>query len=320
MIARRILSFLEAALSRQNQPDSPATVARVGDEQFDPSLNESSEEYWTRINVTDHKQFQSAEESLDFFDWRCRAYSNYLESMPVAGFDGREILDYGCGPGHDLVGFWHFSKPSRLVGIDVSTTSLAEAHHRLKLHNANVQLIRIRENQLELPLADATFDVIHSSGVLHHTPDPAAILREFRRLIRKDGHVQIMVYNRNTVFVHLHVAYHVMLKTPGFENLSLDEAFTRSTDGPNCPISRCYTPTEFLELARAAGFRGKLAGCSVSLSELNLVPTRTAALADPAFPAESRRFLYDLTFDNRGRPMHGEHIAGIGACFHLTPA
>lgn len=104
----------------------------VGSEVFKKDINETSEEYWERINVTDHKEFKSTEHSLDYFDWRCRAYNNYLESMPVAGFEGKDILDYGCGPGNDLVGFSHFSKPNRLVGIDVAPTSLAEAYHRMK--------------------------------------------------------------------------------------------------------------------------------------------------------------------------------------------
>ena len=306
-------------MTEQSASESSTQVSRVGDEVFDPSMKESSAQYWTRINVTDHQLFKSKEESLDFFDWRCRAYSNYLECMPVEGFDGHEILDFGCGPGHDLVGFAHFSKPKRLVGVDVSPTSLAEAHHRLRLHNARVQLMVAKENQLPLPLDAESFDLIHCSGVLHHTPDPVAILREFRRLIRANGRVQVMVYNRDSLFVHLHVAYHLIFKTPGFEQLSLPDAFRRATDGPNCPISRFYGPAEFLELAASAGFSGRLAGCSVSLSELNLIPTRTAALGEPKFPAESRRFLYELTFDAKGRPLHGEHIAGIGACFHLTP-
>jgi ubiquinone/menaquinone biosynthesis C-methylase UbiE len=83
--------------------------------------------------------------------------------MPVAGYDGKAILDYGCGPGHDVVGFAHFSKTARLIGMDVSTTSLA------------------------------SIDLIHSSGVLHHTPNPLKILKEFRRIIRPGGSAQIMI-------------------------------------------------------------------------------------------------------------------------------
>ena len=82
----------------------------------------SSTSYWTRHNVTLHHDFGNAEDSLRYFHWRNAQYFGYLERMPVSGYDGKVVLDYGCGPGHDLVGFGSFSKPSRLIGIDVSAT------------------------------------------------------------------------------------------------------------------------------------------------------------------------------------------------------
>src|SRR5215469_439221 len=111
-------------------------------------------EHGTQVNVTNRTRFTSAEESLDYFEWRNLLYSGYIESMPVAGHDGKAILDYGCGPGHDVVGFAHFSNPARLIGMDVSTSSLAEARARVALHNHKVEFVRISENDTRLPLED----------------------------------------------------------------------------------------------------------------------------------------------------------------------
>ena len=85
-------------------------------------------QYWCDVNVTEHKPFKSAAESLEYFHWRNTQYHNYIELMPVAGQDGKVVLDYGCGPGNDLVGFSAYSKPSRLVGMDISLRSVAEAN------------------------------------------------------------------------------------------------------------------------------------------------------------------------------------------------
>src|SRR5687768_14872252 len=71
-------------------------------------------DYWTSHNVTAHLRFASAQESLDYFHWRNSQYPGYIDLMPMSGFDGRIILDFGCGPGHDLVGFGTYSKPARL--------------------------------------------------------------------------------------------------------------------------------------------------------------------------------------------------------------
>ena len=96
--------------------------------------NEVVADYWTEHNVTSHLLFANTEESLEYFHWRNAQYYNYIDLMPVSGYCNKAVLDFGCGPGHDLVGFGVYSKPSRLVGADLSSSSLAEANVRLKLH------------------------------------------------------------------------------------------------------------------------------------------------------------------------------------------
>ena len=93
-------------------------------------LRESSENFWARYNVTQHHRFSSAEESLAYFLWRSDQYIDYLKLMPVAGLQDSTILDYGCGPGHDLLGFSVYSKPVRLIGVDVSPRSLEQSRAR----------------------------------------------------------------------------------------------------------------------------------------------------------------------------------------------
>lgn len=68
-------------------------------------------EYWTGHNVTNHCQFTTIEASLHFLKWRNAQYVNYDRLMQVSGFDNQIILDYGCGPGHDLIGLGLQSHP-----------------------------------------------------------------------------------------------------------------------------------------------------------------------------------------------------------------
>ena len=44
--------------------------------------------------------------------------------------------------------------------------------------------------------ADASFDLVISNGVLHHTDDPAGGFRSIARLVRPGGHIVIGLYNR----------------------------------------------------------------------------------------------------------------------------
>lgn len=275
-------------------------------------------DYWTAHNVTAHLQFRSAEESLDYFQWRNTQYPGYIELMPVSGFDGKTILDFGCGPGHDLVGFGTYSQPARLVGADVSASSLAEARQRLALHGINGELIELAP-RAALPFGDGTFDHVHSSGVLHHLPDPEAALRELRRVLRPTGTASVMVYNTNSIWMHLKVAYQRTIVEGLYPELTLEERFARSTDGEYCPIARSYRPEAFVDLAARAGFAAVFAGAAVSLIELDLMPLRNRALMDRRLPAVSRRFLETLTFDDQMMPCHDGHRAGIAAVYHLRP-
>lgn len=280
-------------------------------------------EYGNWYNVTDHETFGSEKDSLEFLDWRNGLYYGLEQYMPTSGCEGLTVLDYGCGPGHDLVGFWCNGRPSRLIAVDIAPLSLAEARHRLSLHGGADPAIMWLEHDAQsapLPIADGSIDVINCSGVLHHLADPGAVLREFRRLLAPGGHAQVMVYNQNSVFFHLTVAWQQAIMNRDFAGQSLHEVFRQLTDGPGCPISRCYRPQTFLDIAEEAGLCGKLVGCAVHVAEMAALPRRFGALMDRRLGAESRQFLRSLSFDEWGLPHHGGIHAGIDACFRLVPA
>ena len=278
----------------------------------------TSQEFWARYNVTGHRAFRDREESLRYFNWRSEQYFDYLEYMPVRGLDGQVVMDYGCGPGHDLVGFVEYSKPARLIGVDVSVASLDEARRRLALHGATADLLHIAEDTLRLPLADASVDYIHSSGVLHHVPDPVRVLAEFRRVLRPGATARMMVYNYDSVWLHLNAAYLMRFRRAGGRALSVRQAFQRSTDAESCPISVAWTNAEVAELCRKAGFTARHLGNAVSMHEMAILPERFRAILEPAFEDEHRRFLLDLTFDPRGVPCYRGQAAGLDACYLLS--
>lgn len=278
-----------------------------------------SHEYWSSYNVTGGRIFQSREESLRYFAWRSEQYFDYLKYMPVAGQDARVVLDYGCGPGHDLVGFLEFSRPARLIGIDVSFPSLAQAARRLTLHHAQASLIQIGEDANRLPLADGSVDYIHSSGVLHHVPDPNLVLGEFRRVIRPDGSARIMVYNYESLWLHLFAAYIVRFTQAAGQGIGVREAFKRSTDTSQCPISHAWTVDEVTAMCDRAGFTTQHLGNAVAAREMAILPERFRAILEPELEPEHRRFLLELIFDQRGVPYYQGKAAGIDACYLLVP-
>jgi ubiquinone/menaquinone biosynthesis C-methylase UbiE len=277
----------------------------------------TSADFWSDYNVSGHHHFTTAEESLEYFHWRNKQYFNYIELMPVSGFDDKVILDFGCGPGNDLVGFGVYSKPRKLIGMDVSTTSMAEAKKRLLLHDIQCDLILINEKNPRLPMDSSSIDYIHSSGVLHHLPDPVVVLKEFHRILKRDGTCRVMVYNYNSLWLHLHVAYQLMLREGRFQNLDIRDAFSRTTDSESCPIAKVYRPEEFVLLASSVGLDCEFTGAAIQMSEAAMVKERQEAIMDRRLRSESREFLLELMFDESGFPKYRDHYAGIDGCYLL---
>jgi SAM-dependent methyltransferase len=279
--------------------------------------NESSEEYWARHNVTNHAQFSNTDESLRYFDWRNDQYPGYIELLPVSGHDNEAILDFGCGPGNDLVGFLCHSKPAKLVGADVSAPSLAEARSRARLHGGDVELVKLSESEPVLPFGDGEFDYVHCSGMLMCTKNPVGVLSEFYRVLKPTGYARLMVYNYDSIWLHLYVAHVLRNANPSYATLPVLDVFRKSTDGEECPVNNCWTVAEFTDIARSAGFQCRHLGNAISLHEMGLMHERFAAAQSVALDPEHRRFILSLTFDQHLIPHYNGQVAGIDGCYEL---
>ena len=106
--------------------------------------------------------------------------------------DDRSILVAGCG----TVQAAHYAlrwPRARVVGIDVSASSIAFTHELKRkhgLHNLELRELAV-EQASEL---DGTFDHVVCTGVLHHLPDPNAGLRALHDVLAPNGALNLMVY------------------------------------------------------------------------------------------------------------------------------
>jgi len=97
----------------------------------------------------------------------------------------RAALDLGCGDGNFLFNVTADQK----TGVDVSVEMIRRHHQRLP-----EAAFLLADCQHPLPLAPATFDVVHCSFLLDHLTDVDACLREIRRLVAADGVVLLALY------------------------------------------------------------------------------------------------------------------------------
>lgn len=103
-----------------------------------------------------------------------------------------DILVAGCGTFQAAV-LAYMNRGARVVAIDVSQSALNH-HRQLKdkhgLDNLELHLLPIEE----VPRLSRDFDLIVSSGVLHHMADPLAGLTALGRCLRRDGVLGVMLY------------------------------------------------------------------------------------------------------------------------------
>lgn len=109
-------------------------------------------------------------------------------------WQGRDVLEVGVGLGTDFVQF--VRARARAVGIDLTEAAVAAVHQRLELEGLRAD-VRVGDAEA-LPFPDASFDLVWSYGVLHHTPDTIRAVREIRRVLRPGGEARVMLYARHS--------------------------------------------------------------------------------------------------------------------------
>ena len=280
----------------------------------------SSQKFWNKNIVDSPKNgFSSLEKSLNHLNWRNTQYINSISLMNYQSFNKKIILEYGCGPGNDLINMNILSEPKKIFAYDVSTKAINLARKRTELHNLNINFILGDETQTKLPLKDNSIDIINSQGVLHHIENLKYVFKEFKRILNNEGYIQVMVYNKNSLWFHLHVAYEMKLKKKLWKNKSLESIFKKTTDGFRCPVAKCYTSLEFISLCKENGFNCSLIGVSTSLFEMRRVNLIWEALQNKNLNNESRNFLRKIEFASNGEPMFNKQVAGINSYYKLTP-
>jgi SAM-dependent methyltransferase len=104
----------------------------------------------------------------------------------------KKILECGCGTGQ-LSHFLQLNN-NHVLGVDLSLGSLALAMEH-KLRNQLARSSFAQMNIFNLAIKDASFDVVISHGVLHHTYDARRAFAEIVRKVKPGGIVMVGLYN-----------------------------------------------------------------------------------------------------------------------------
>ena len=108
-------------------------------------------------------------------------------------YNDKKILEGGCGTGRESM--YIASKGADLTSIDLTDKSLNIAEKQSKKYQFKHQIKFIKASVLDLPFQDSSFDIVLSSGVIHHTTKPYKAFRELCRVLKPNGIIILYVYN-----------------------------------------------------------------------------------------------------------------------------
>ncbi|MEW6277686.1 MAG: methyltransferase domain-containing protein [Candidatus Eremiobacterota bacterium] len=120
-----------------------------------------------------------------------RQFLDWLQPVEAPFFQGKLVLDAGCGKGRHAVLAGRFGA-RMVVGVDLTrAVDVARANA-----GGAPGLEFVQADLLRLPFRDGTFDYAYSIGVLHHLSDPGAGFQAVKRRVKPGGHLSAWVYGR----------------------------------------------------------------------------------------------------------------------------
>jgi len=138
---------------------------------------------------------------------------------------GKRVLEIGYGIGTDAVNFARAG--ADYTGVDLSEISLKLTRQRFAVFGLKGRLLAGNAEQVHELVEPDSFDLVYSFGVIHHTPDPAAVIRSARRVIRADGELRIMLYARDS-----------------WKAIMIEQGLDQPEAQSGCPIALSYTRKE----------------------------------------------------------------------------
>lgn len=206
-------------------------------------------------------------EAYRAFRYRTEWHLNRL--VPFEEFRGQSVLEIGCGLGADGARFAQAG--AHYTGIDLTPAAVEATRLHFEALGLQGRLL-VQDAERMVDLADHSFDLVYSHGVLHHTPSLEGAFREICRVLKPGGRIILMLYNKRSFNYYVRIlglmrlqllcyagirallpanyrrgrseSHYRNLTRLGWSYLSNKEFPHHCTDGPECPIAYCYTKKE----------------------------------------------------------------------------
>mgnify|MGYP003665813624 CR=1 FL=1 len=168
-------------------------LGKVDSSRFDKRSNESFSLQWQNYQYGDKTWFKDdlALRKDEFLD---------AVKLEASELDGRMVLDAGCGNGRLTASVAKHG--AEVVGMDLSRSVVRANQMRAEHAGDRAPFVHfVQGNVMEPPFAPETFDHIHTSGVLHHTPSTERAFDGFLKTGKPGGRVYVQLYRKREFWV-----------------------------------------------------------------------------------------------------------------------
>jgi len=160
----------------------------------------ASKERTTSVDLRDpeiHEQWESLYLNADLDRLYDRVFERIVKALSPK--PGQTLLDAGCGYCFHAI---RLAKSGlRVMALDFSDAALTRGAQTVKRAGMEDRIELRQGDLLKLPFSDATFDFVHSWGVLMHVPRLEDALGELIRVLKPGGKLVVMENNVRSLHV-----------------------------------------------------------------------------------------------------------------------
>lgn len=176
---------LSLTCSLRQSPEAPVTTNRSND--YD-NIRESFSQEWRIYDYENDKTWGWT------VDERKKVFLGDVNLEP-ASLSGKRLLDAGCGNGTLTAALSAFGM--EIVGIDLNEGLGTAYSNRGRYSNNAVEHVQyVQGNLVTPPFKEGLFDLVYSSGVIHHTPSSRDTFASLVRMTKKGGRLYVWVYGK----------------------------------------------------------------------------------------------------------------------------
>ncbi len=156
---------------------------------------------------------------------KCAPFSSLVDYEKIKG---KRVLEIGCGMGAHASVF--ANSGALLTAIDITQRAVDVTNARFSLFGST-NAMAIRVDAENMPFPDEYFDFVWSWGVIHHSADTEAIVREIHRVMKPNAEVKVMIYHKNSTRYYVHGLYQGIFKLKFLKYRTLYAVNMTFTDG-----------------------------------------------------------------------------------------